>query len=869
MRILIVLVLTILPALVSAETRVALVLGAERYKALRPLANPLNDARAVEEKLLALGFDVTLETNRDLRRMRRALEDFVYDHDGADVALIYFAGHGMEVAGQNLLLPVDATTEDIAALTASGLPLDEVAATLQQVAPVGLLIVDACRSDPFGGAEAGRGAMSLARTPEITPGLSRIGRADNLLYAFSAAPGQVALDGQGGNSPFTAALTRHLATPGLEIRQVLTLVQQDVYDRTRGAQLPYVESGLPSLVFAGGQSVLPERELLLLSMAGMQPAHRALIERVAAENEMPLAPLFGAFLSANLAERNVQDQTAELTASANAFTSLRRDMAQLSSDDPRVAALRQEAQVQLDLGAFTLARAKLTEAAGIDRTSRETLKENYIARTHSEAETHYLNARAAEADLKRDLAIADYERAVALFEEVQHHNEAIPRSYLRALDALGWAQRLQGQTGAAGAAFTRMATLTEMQLANDPMRTDWIRDHSVSLGKLGALALTTGNSTGALEHFKAALRLSAKLAELDPSNTQWQRDLSVSYNNIGEAAQETGKLAAAQDAFERGLAITKRLLQGDPDNVQWLRDLGISHERLGVVALAQGDFDRARHHHEQDLEITTTLLAGAPEDVNLLRSLALVHSKLGDVARAAEDFLAAQRAYQQALALSQRLVARDPSNTLWQRDLSINHGQLGMIAMEFGFVTLARDHYQRDFDITAMLAARDPDNTEWQRDLAISHDRLGGIAQSEKDFETAREAYLAALDIRERLAARDPDRLLSQRDLSVSHSRLGDVARDLGDMDKARHHYAHDLRITRHLAESDPGNTGWQLDLVIAHVQMFQSEADPLLHIDAALAILNGLKAEGRLPEPNQPWIDLLQDARGALTAQE
>lgn len=873
MRVTVLLLLVVLwPCLTLAETRVALVLGAERYAALRPLANPLNDARAVEETLLALGFDVTLETNRDLRRMRRALEDFVYDHAGADVALIYFAGHGMEVAGQNLLLPVDAPAGDVTALVQGGLPLDEVAATLQQVGQAGLLIVDACRNDPFGtgGTEgAGRGAISLATSPEITPGLSRIGRADNLLYAFSAAPGQAASDGQGDKSPFTAALTRHLATPGLEIRQVLTLVQQDVYDRTRGAQLPYVESGLPALVFAGGVAALPEREQLLLSMAGMQPAHRALIERVAAQNDMPLAPLFGAFLSANLASRTVEDQTAELTASAEAFTALRRDMAQLSSDDPRVSALRMEADEQLELGAFTLARAKLSEAAEIDRTSRETLRDNYIARTLSEAETHYLNARAAEADLRRDLAIADYERAVMLFEEVYTTGKAVPRSYLRALDSLVTAHRFQGETQKALNVARIQSALTETQLDLDPQNTDWMRDHAVSLGKLGALAMTSGDSAVALAHFRDALKLTARLTDIDPDRTQWQRDLAVSYTNIGQAAQETGNLAAAKEGYQRGMEIMTQLLRGEPDNVAWRKDLGISHERLGIVALAQGDIDLARHHHEKDLEITQSLVSDLPDDPALLRGLALAHSKLGDVARAAEEYPAAQRSYQEAQTMSERLVSKDPGNTQWQRDLSIAHGNLGKIALEFGFTALARDHFERDFEITENLALRDPQNAEWQRDLAISHDRIGAIAHSEQSYDAARRAYRAALSIREELAAQDPDRVLYQRDLTVSHSRLGDVAREAGDMETARAHYARDLDITARLAASDTENTGWQLDLVLTHVRMFQSEADPLLHLDAALAVLRKLDEKGRLPEPNQPWIAFLETARQEITAQE
>src|SRR5690606_35746320 len=210
-----------------------------------------------------------------LRRMRRALEDFREDAAGADVALAFFAGHGVEVAGENRLLPVDADAASLDRLRETSLPLEEVTRTLLAAAPVALVLLDACRDDPFGaGAGGGRGATALVRQPQqsgVRPGLGRVGRADNVLFAFAAAPGQPASDGSGDNSPFTAALARYLPTDGLEIRSVLTLVQQEVYDLSAGAQLPYVESGLPATFFAAQAGELPERERLLLAMADVTP----------------------------------------------------------------------------------------------------------------------------------------------------------------------------------------------------------------------------------------------------------------------------------------------------------------------------------------------------------------------------------------------------------------------------------------------------------------------------------------------------------------------------------------------------------------------------------------------------------------------
>ena len=119
-----------------------------------------------------------------------------------------------------------------------------------------------------------------------------IGRADGVLFAFAAAPNETASDGDDGNSPFTAALVRHFSTAGVEVKTALTLVQQDVYDRSRGKQLPYIESGVPEPIFVTGPGALPERDQLLIAMADLTPEIRAEVETLSASRNLPLAPLY-------------------------------------------------------------------------------------------------------------------------------------------------------------------------------------------------------------------------------------------------------------------------------------------------------------------------------------------------------------------------------------------------------------------------------------------------------------------------------------------------------------------------------------------------------------------------------------------------
>ena len=374
-----------------AERRVALVIADDDYRLVRPLANPVNDGEAMEAALKKLGFEVVLETNRDLRRMRRALDDFREDAKGADVALVYFSGHGVEISGDNRLLPVDADASSLDALEKTSLPLEEVRDAVAATAKVGLIVLDACRSDPFAGSSGeGRGATSLAKdvADKVKPGLGRIGRAENILFAFSAAPGETAADGTGQNSPFTAALTKYLGTDGLEIRSVLTLVQQEVYDLSRGKQLPYVESGLPKLFFAAAaKEQLPERERLLLAMADVTPEMRGEVEQIASDADMPLAPLYGALISSDTSHLSADSLNARLREAADAFVKVRSEMKTLASDDPQVTELRRQAEEQLSLGAFDGARAILAKAADIDNVSRQALKVNFVSRTLSEAAT--------------------------------------------------------------------------------------------------------------------------------------------------------------------------------------------------------------------------------------------------------------------------------------------------------------------------------------------------------------------------------------------------------------------------------------------------------------------------------------------------
>ena len=605
-----------LAAAATAETRVALILAAQDYQLIRPLTNPDNDARAMEDLLRSLDFKVFVETDRDLRRMRRALEDFQADAAGADVALLFFAGHGVALDGVNYLLPTDTDGSTAEKLVETALPLSEAQAALQAVSSVAIVLLDACRDDPFaGGGTEGRGAAPLDGAPPPAgtpvPGLGRIGRADGVLFAFAAAPNETAADGESGNSPFTEALVRHFGTAGVELRTALTLVQQDVYDRSRGKQLPYIESGLPELVFITGEGVLPERDQLLIAMADLTPDLRAEVEALAAERNMPLAPLYAALLSADLANQAPEERTRLLLEAATSYAAFQSELSGLQSEDPRVADLRIKAQESFALGAFDTGRALLDEAAEIDAASRINFREGNIKRTVSEAATRILSANAARAELRYDLAIGDLSKAVTLFAEIA--DEDIERDtrfdYAAALTDLGNLQLVAGNTEAALDAFSVRASFAQAQVESDPTDVAWVRELIWSLNSMGLVLQTKGFLKEAEAAYVSSLEFSQWQADQMPDDVDLMRDRHVARRSLGEVRLARNDLPGALEAFLQAQELIDVLVATDPQSYVFRRDISYTLERIGDAKQAMGDRDGARAAYASSLATTEALAA--------------------------------------------------------------------------------------------------------------------------------------------------------------------------------------------------------------------------------------------------------------------
>ena len=229
-----------------AERRVALVIGNSAYEHTASLANPKNDAEAVAASLERLGFEVLTGLDTNIHQMIGLVRDFSRALEGADVALFYYAGHGLQVDGTNYLAPVDAELNDQADLDFGTVKLSSILRQMDRHRAANLVFLDACRDNPLSKTLAR--SMSVGRSVDFGRGLARVEAGIGTMIAYATQPGNIALDGDAangdGHSPFTKALLTHMETPGLDIGNMMIKVRRDVISATKQKQVPWDHSSL-------------------------------------------------------------------------------------------------------------------------------------------------------------------------------------------------------------------------------------------------------------------------------------------------------------------------------------------------------------------------------------------------------------------------------------------------------------------------------------------------------------------------------------------------------------------------------------------------------------------------------------------------
>lgn len=228
----------------GAERKVALVIGNSAYRHVPHLPNPRADALAMSQAFERLGFDVTLANDVDVTELRRRLADFALKSVGADISAIFYAGHGIEVDGQNYIIPVDARLKNVVVVGFELISLDTIISSMQPSKGLKLVFLDACRDNPF------RQTMRKGSTTRsIGRGLATVEPDSGMVISYAAKAGTIAYDGEGQHSPYTAALLKNMEEPGLELQFLFRRVRDEVIRKTKRQQEPFFYGSLPDREF--------------------------------------------------------------------------------------------------------------------------------------------------------------------------------------------------------------------------------------------------------------------------------------------------------------------------------------------------------------------------------------------------------------------------------------------------------------------------------------------------------------------------------------------------------------------------------------------------------------------------------------------
>ncbi|PDT72270.1 caspase (peptidase) [Bradyrhizobium ottawaense] len=373
-----------------AERRVALVIGNSAYKSVPRLSNPTNDATLVGGMFRKAGFD-TVDVKLDLSvvDMRKALREFGTKAREADVAVIYYAGHGIELDGNNYLIPTDAALETDTDVFDEAFPLDRVLFAIEPAKQLRLVILDACRDNPF--------AKTMKRTVAaraIGRGLAKVEpTSPNTMIAFAAKAGSTASDGDSKNSPFAAALVERLPTPGLDLRKAFGFVRDDVLKNTGYKQEPYVYGSL------GGDDValIPAKPVATGPQANPQDSIRRDYE-----------------LALQTGNRDAWEAFLQTYPDGFYAGLARAQLKNVAAEEARVAAAekaRQAEDVKARLAAERANQAEQEKAAAAARAAEEKRLAAERAKQAEEARAAAAEQRRKEAEAAAAKALADKQAA--------------------------------------------------------------------------------------------------------------------------------------------------------------------------------------------------------------------------------------------------------------------------------------------------------------------------------------------------------------------------------------------------------------------------------------------------------------------------
>jgi len=411
------------PAL--AEKRVALAIGNANYRNVSHLPNPAGDANLLASTFTQAHFDVvTLRTDLTANEMRRALREFGDKARDADVAVIYYAGHGLEVDGTNYLIPIDATLDRDSDVYDEALPLDRLLVAVEPARRLRLVILDACRDNPF--------ARTMKRTVAqraIGRGLARVEPATpNTMIAFAAKAGFTAFDGDSKNSPYAVALAAHLTTPGLDVRKAFGFVRDDVLKATENRQEPFIYGSLGGNDVALVQAPAPvkavpdpdepiRRDYEFAERVGTREGWDSFLSTYPNGFYSKLALAQRNKLAAEEKARAAAEERARLAAEGAKAAEQAKAVAEArAAEDARIAAERKKAQEEARVAEAERAAEqarKAEEEKARERAAAEKASLERIARAEEQARAAAASAKAAdEARAEQEARVAALQKAL-------------------------------------------------------------------------------------------------------------------------------------------------------------------------------------------------------------------------------------------------------------------------------------------------------------------------------------------------------------------------------------------------------------------------------------------------------------------------
>lgn len=753
------------PAAHAQDLRgVALVIGESEYEELTPLANPENDARAMDELLGDLGFDVSRVLDGDADKLRGRIAEFVEDAADADVALVYYSGHGVELGGQNYLVPTDTDLSSPASAGQSLVPVEALLDELAKTVPVTIVLLDACRTNGF---PAGQ-EIELPGTDDPLPvegpgleavkGPTLVGRPDlpadslGMVIGFAASPGQPALDGEpGGNSPYAAALIKHFAAGGYSMADVMTMVSEEVYLKTQARQLPWVNSslrrvlqfGAPVEQAAGDEAEIRDgRRQLLLTIANSPSTTRRYVEAVASAEGVPLDALYGMLkvldVDTSGGEQEIEKQLREGAEKLKQFLAAQPGGVKTDVELVRLAGLADKAQQE---GAIDLA-LKFRQAA----TARADELDANVDEAEANLRADRLQIGSTYADHGRT-AVLNFDFAVAAhmwgkaFEQVERWDEALALDYKwQQASATADAGEYSGDNDALREAIRLYGEATAL---SEPRSKNWAAIQNGMGNALVVLGQRQGDDQ-TLQDAAAAFQDALAVASFEDDPRTWagmQSNLGVVLMELGMRDQEIDLLVASRDAFAAALDGFDR----ETVPLDW----GRAQSNLGNVLQILGDrtgdlslYEDAAGAHGAALEELTREIV--PLDwATAQNNLGNAYARIGEQEDGTETLELAAAAFRAAL--EERDRAKVP--LLWAVSMdSLGSALAGIGVREDGTERL--EEAVRTFEASLEERTRERSPLDWAyttRNLAIAAKKIGERTEGTEWFDRAIAAYRDAL----------------------------------------------------------------------------------------------------------------------------